>query len=753
MINTPLSVSQGLVAEPRRLRTFGLGALQRPDVAILTLLPLFAYLCLRPGQTIAADLYLPVQIIRVADDDGSREARLSPLEAFAWLEAANDVYGPQGIWFTFDPFTSFTTVRSTLINGMMGTGDPNWDAERRAANQAAAAFPGKLVIIARWGPAPAPDGGGFSWWDYDFAVLGGFYDMFHCSFQSASALAHEVGHHLGLPHTFGGLFDTEAAAAADFATRGNNPAVYDGDGFSDTPPHPSIRTQECPPHSSPFVLNGVPFALPFQNLMSYYFEAAELTPQQTARAKWMLNYYQNNGLHLPSNQGLRNPLEAEALTVIQVSNATYGVQNMPGFGRDGWSGNQQLFIGFSLGGSITTSFSVANAGSYSVRLYGTLAPDFGTLQCSIDGVPVGPSIDAYAPLVLPTGRILLGTNQLTAGPHTFSIQCVGKNSSSTAYYFGFDCLQLFDPAANAPPDVQRAPLSQTVDAGANALLSVMANGQPQLSYQWQKDGDDIPGATTATWEIKGAAPVDSGSYSVLVTNEFGSTNVGPALFLVNPARLMPLRVEGERTPVQQLQNILSYGPQQMSGFGSGWSGNAQLFLNYAPGGSLDLLLWVDREGWYALNLAATRAPDFGQFQCYLDGMLSGPPIDAYATRVVPTGPLPLGIFNLPPGLHRLGIQSTGKNTLSSNYRFGVDYTELTAFDPPVLQALISLGSPNLVVTWNTVPNQSYQLEFNNDLASADWHVVTNVMAAGLRLYFTNALSSWNGQGYYRVLTR
>ncbi len=78
---------------------------------------------------------------------------------------------------------------------------------------------------------------------------------------------------------------------------------------------------------------------------------------------------------------------------------------------------------------------------------------------------------------------------------------------------------------------------------------------------------------------------------------------------------------------------------------------------------------------------------------------------------------------------------------------------MTPFEPPVLQSFAGLVLSSLVITWNTTPNQWYQLQFKANLDWANWDVVTNLTAAGQRLYFTNALPTANGQGYYRVLTR
>lgn len=75
---------------------------------------------------------------------------------------------------------------------------------------------------------------------------------------------------------------------------------------------------------------------------------------------------------------------------------------------------------------------------------------------------------------------------------------------------------------NAPPTVTTQPISQAACAGKSVLFTTSATGTAPLSYQWQKNGADIPGATTAMYTINGVVPADAGSYAVVVRNPCGS---------------------------------------------------------------------------------------------------------------------------------------------------------------------------------------------------------------------------------------
>jgi hypothetical protein len=80
-----------------------------------------------------------------------------------------------------------------------------------------------------------------------------------------------------------------------------------------------------------------------------------------------------------------------------------------------------------------------------------------------------------------------------------------------------------------------------VGQGSNATFTVTAFGALPLSYQWRFNGAPIGGATTNTYTRSNVQPADAGSYSVVVTNLFGSVTSTLAtltmLVPVSPATL------------------------------------------------------------------------------------------------------------------------------------------------------------------------------------------------------------------------
>src|SRR5204863_8321963 len=84
------------------------------------------------------------------------------------------------------------------------------------------------------------------------------------------------------------------------------------------------------------------------------------------------------------------------------------------------------------------------------------------------------------------------------------------------------------------------PANQTVTAGRIATFTVAATGTAPLSYQWQKNGANITGATSATYTTPATTTSDSGStFVVVVSNSAGTATSNAATLTVNPAPVLP----------------------------------------------------------------------------------------------------------------------------------------------------------------------------------------------------------------------
>jgi CubicO group peptidase (beta-lactamase class C family) len=88
-------------------------------------------------------------------------------------------------------------------------------------------------------------------------------------------------------------------------------------------------------------------------------------------------------------------------------------------------------------------------------------------------------------------------------------------------------------AANEPPSIRLQPLDAAVNAGQAVAFYSLGAGRGLLSYQWQKDGEDIPGSTNSFLRLNYVTAGDAGTYSVVVSNSKGSLASNPAILTVH----------------------------------------------------------------------------------------------------------------------------------------------------------------------------------------------------------------------------
>lgn len=122
---------------------------------------------------------------------------------------------------------------------------------------------------------------------------------------------------------------------------------------------------------------------------------------------------------------------------------------------------------------------------------------------------------------------------VTSGGTT--VMSYSVNESADIPFTGFDALVMLSTYNGAlevtdlsiartsiAPAVVTAPAPQIAAAGTDATFTVAATGAPAPTYQWQKDGVNIDGATAATLTLPNVQTTDAGDYRVLVSNAIGS---------------------------------------------------------------------------------------------------------------------------------------------------------------------------------------------------------------------------------------
>ncbi|MFM1769925.1 MAG: hypothetical protein RJA22_2454 [Verrucomicrobiota bacterium] len=77
------------------------------------------------------------------------------------------------------------------------------------------------------------------------------------------------------------------------------------------------------------------------------------------------------------------------------------------------------------------------------------------------------------------------------------------------------------------PTITRPPQEQSGRLGQAATFEVVALGTAPLTYQWQREGTNLPGATAATLLLTNLAFTDAASYRVIVANGLGSVTSAP----------------------------------------------------------------------------------------------------------------------------------------------------------------------------------------------------------------------------------
>jgi sugar lactone lactonase YvrE len=250
--------------------------------------------------------------------------------------------------------------------------------------------------------------------------------------------------------------------------------------------------------------------------------------------------------------------------------------------------NGGKFSGATTNTLTITSVTTAEAGTYTLVATNSVATDTSdNAVLLVDAVP--PSFTTQPP---PTQTVLAGAtatftvvasgtptptlqwkkngidlsnggNVSGATSATLTLTSVGASDAATYTVVADNTINPPATSNNAvlvvtgfPPTISVPPASQTVGLGATASFSVTASGTAPLAYQWLKGGVDILLATGSSYSIASAQAGDAGSYSVRVTNAFGSVTSAAATLVVDALPPAPaITIQPVATPVVSGRNV------------------------------------------------------------------------------------------------------------------------------------------------------------------------------------------------------
>ncbi|WP_414661646.1 beta strand repeat-containing protein [Horticoccus sp. 23ND18S-11] len=89
------------------------------------------------------------------------------------------------------------------------------------------------------------------------------------------------------------------------------------------------------------------------------------------------------------------------------------------------------------------------------------------------------------------------------------------------------------------PTFTTQPVGQSVNAGTNVTLTVVAAGSPVPTLQWQKNGSSLAGKTGASLALTNVQVADAGSYTCIATNTAGTATSSAAALAVNAVTVAP----------------------------------------------------------------------------------------------------------------------------------------------------------------------------------------------------------------------
>ena len=192
-----------------------------------------------------------------------------------------------------------------------------------------------------------------------------------------------------------------------------------------------------------------------------------------------------------------------------------------------------------LGASVVISGLDAVFGGYVVRVASATDNGSSLLDVTITNGPVTVSFPSPASV----GGAKYGLSTVSPALYAPAIKLQGTAGENGGPRGGIAGFIITDKPVIASQPV--AP-EQTVYVGETLVLAgADAFGVPPLSYQWRKNGANISGATSLNFTNSAPTGTDSGNYTLVVSNQYGSTTSSVVAVTISSSAPINLAVTPE----------------------------------------------------------------------------------------------------------------------------------------------------------------------------------------------------------------
>ncbi|HEX7577315.1 MAG TPA: immunoglobulin domain-containing protein, partial [Verrucomicrobiae bacterium] len=186
----------------------------------------------------------------------------------------------------------------------------------------------------------------------------------------------------------------------------------------------------------------------------------------------------------------------------------------------------------------------------------------------------------------------LTDNSRITGSATSSLSISNAQTSDTGNYT-FVVTNLLTAATSSvatvkvlvPPGITTQPLGRSSPLGLTNIFAATVSGAAPLSYQWQLNGTNIPGATNTSYFIAAVGTNDLGVYQFVASNAVGMVVSSNALLTVGPVAAWGYNVNNQCVVPPGLSNVttiaggLAYSlASRLDGSIAAW-GNVGVYTN------------------------------------------------------------------------------------------------------------------------------------------------------------------------------